>query len=189
VDVAGDAAAGNRGVDGDADGAGAPQVVFTSSSFDHAGATATPPRSDPFPEVMHGDHLASIGHHSLLREVILSSCAAIFGPIGIHHINENEARKHDSTAPSYSAAPARHPRRRPRARRGHLAGAAGREYPSLRRPLVCRWLENIFVDAPCFLKVLSDKCLNRSIVTRAHVPRQVARRPRPRGRSGPARGS
>ena len=57
VDVAGDAAAGNRGADGDADGAGAPQVVFTSSSFDHAGATATPPRSDPFPEVMHGTTL------------------------------------------------------------------------------------------------------------------------------------
>jgi hypothetical protein len=35
-------------------------------------------------------------------------------------------------------------------------------------------LENILEDALCFLKVLSDKCLRCSIVTRAHVPRQVA---------------
>jgi hypothetical protein len=34
-------------------------------------------------------------------------------------------------------------------------------------------LENISVDALCFLKVLSDKCLYRSILTRAHAPRQV----------------
>jgi hypothetical protein len=34
-------------------------------------------------------------------------------------------------------------------------------------------LENILEDALCFLKVWSARCLNWSIVTRAHAPRQV----------------
>jgi hypothetical protein len=34
-------------------------------------------------------------------------------------------------------------------------------------------LENVFVDAPCVLKLLSAKHLNWSMVTRAHVPRQA----------------
>jgi hypothetical protein len=32
-------------------------------------------------------------------------------------------------------------------------------------------VENILVDALCFLKVLSDERLNRATVTRAHAPR------------------
>jgi hypothetical protein len=34
-------------------------------------------------------------------------------------------------------------------------------------------LENMCVGALCFLKVVSDECLNWSIVTRAHALRQV----------------
>jgi hypothetical protein len=62
--------------------------------------------------------------------------------------------------------------------------------------------ENISVDAPCFVKVLRDECLDRPILTRPHAPRHLAkshqatpppprRPPRPPhtrgGRSGPAR--
>jgi hypothetical protein len=41
---------------------------------------------------------------------------------------------------------------------------------------------------PCFLKVLSDECLNRSIVTRAHAPRQGRGRQTARGLGGAHRG-
>ena len=36
---------------------------------------------------------------------------------------------------------------------------------------VHRLLEIILVDALCFLKVLGDRCLSRSAVTRTHAPR------------------
>jgi hypothetical protein len=49
------------------------------------------------------------------------------------------------------------------------------------------WLENISVDARCSWKVLSDKCLNRPIVTRAHVPRQVPTSLVCWGRTAPSR--
>jgi hypothetical protein len=39
--------------------------------------------------------------------------------------------------------------------------------------LVATCIENRLVDALCFLNVLSDKCLHRTIVTRAHTPRQT----------------
>jgi hypothetical protein len=37
-------------------------------------------------------------------------------------------------------------------------------------------LENILVDTLCFLKTLSDKYLNRAVVSRDHVPRHLAAR-------------
>ena len=39
--------------------------------------------------------------------------------------------------------------------------------------LLRRCLENMLVDAACSVTVLSGKCLNRSIVTRAHASRQA----------------
>ena len=54
-----------------------------------------------------------------------------------------------------------------------MAGVCANDWSFLSRCTHMGSLENIFVSALCFLKVLSDKCLNWSIVARAHVPRQV----------------